>query len=258
MKIVVPVKLVPDLVEELVVDESGAKLDALEFSLCLNEFDDHALEQAVLLKERGGGEITVIAPDMEEANDVLYSAAAKNVDQLIKLAGVTDENMSNHAYARMLTPVIKELSPDLVLTGVQAHDDLDGQLGPLLAEYLKLPYVGYVAGVDNVNGKAIAFKEYPGGLLAKMEVTLPAVLGIQAAEQPPRYIAFSRIRQAMSTASIEERATTDADHSGVPEISQLYPPIAAQRAEMLEGEADEIAAQLLSILAERGFLQRGH
>ena len=90
-----------------------------------------------------------------------------------------------------------------------------------------------------------------------MEVNLPAVLGIQAAEQPPRYVAFSRVRQAMKTAAIEERTAIDTDQSGAPDVSRLYQPEGGKRATMIEGEADEVAAQLLAILSERGYLQRG-
>lgn len=257
MRIAVPIKLVPDLVEELIIDESGTALDALELSLCLNEFDDHAIEQAILLKERDGSQATIITPDVEGADHVLFNAAAKGADQLIRLAGDFENGVSNHAYARLLKPVIMELKPDLILTGVQAHNDLDGQLGPLLAEYLGFPYIGYVAGVKVARDKAVLRKEYPGGLVGELEVTLPAVLGIQAAEQPPRYVAFSRIRQIMKTAVIEEQAVLEPDETGVPVVTQMYQPKTGQQAQMLVGEANEIAGQLLGILAEKGYLNRG-
>jgi electron transfer flavoprotein beta subunit len=257
MRVVVPVKFVPDLVEELVIDESGVTLDSMELILCLNEFDDHAIEQAILLKERDGSQVTIIAPGLEEADNVLFNAAAKGADQLVRLAGDFDENMSSHAYARILTPIMRDLEPDLILTGVQAHNDLDGQLGALLAEYLKFPYVGYVASVKSVNGKAEVRKEYPGGLMVKLEVNLPAVFGIQVAEQPPRYVAFSRVRQAMKTTAIEERTAIDPDHTGAPDVSRLFQPVSSKRATMIEGEADVIAARLIAILTERSYLQRG-
>ena len=167
MNIVVAVKLVPDLVEELEIDDSGAALDMTWMRLIINEFDDHAIEQAILLKERGGGQLTVIVPDAEGADDVLYAAAAKGADRLIKLMGDFEEGVNNHALARVLATIVKELQPDLVLTGVQAHDDLDGSVGPLLAEHLGMPYVGYVAGVEMSDGVATARKEYPGGLIGK-------------------------------------------------------------------------------------------
>jgi electron transfer flavoprotein beta subunit len=87
MNIVVPVKLVPDLVEELEIDESGTALDTTWLRLIINECDDHAIEQAILLKERGGGQVTILAPDAEDVDDVLYTAAAKGAGRLIKLTG---------------------------------------------------------------------------------------------------------------------------------------------------------------------------
>ena len=206
MNIVVPIKVVPDLVEELAIDDSGAALDTDWLRLMLSEFDDHAIEQAILLKERDGGQVTVVAADAEGVDDVLYAAAAKGADRLIKLTGDFEEAVNNHALARVFAAVVKELQPDLVLTGVQSYADMDGSVGPLMAEYLGMPYVGYVAGVAVSADKATARKEYPGGLVAEMEVTLPAVLGIQASEDPPRYVAFSKIRQAMKTAMIDEHS----------------------------------------------------
>ncbi len=254
MNIVVPVKLVPDLVEELEIDESGTALDTTWLRLILNEFDDHAIEQAILLKERGGGQVTVVAPDVEDVDDVLYTAAAKGADRLIKLTGEFEEGVNNHALARLLTPVVKDLQPDLVLTGVQAHNDLDGPVGPLLAGYLGMPYVGYVAGVTARDGKVAVRKEYPGGLSAEMEVTLPAVLGIQAAEEPPRYVAFSKVRQAMKTATIEELPAPELDLSGGPTVGRMFQPEVGERATIIEGDEEEVATRLVELFKELGVL----
>ena len=254
MHIVVPVKLVPDLVEELVMDESGAALDASAVRLVLSEFDDHAIEQAILLKERSGGQVTVVAPAVEGADEVLYTAAAKGADRLVRLTNDFERGMNNHGLARALAEVLKTLQPDLVLTGVQAHDDLDGSLGPLLAEYCGMPYVGYVAGLALAEGKAVARKEYPGGLAAEMEITLPAVLGIQAAERPPRYVAVSKVRQAMRTATIAETRVASLEPGGGPAITRLFLPEAGRQAVMIEGSVEEIAARLVAIFKELGLL----
>ncbi len=254
MKIVVPVKLVPDLVEELLIDESGTALDTTWLSLILSEFDDHAIEQAILLKERDGAQVTVVVPDVEGADDVLFTAAAKGADRLIRLVGPFEPTVNNHALARAFAPVVRELQPDLVLTGVQAHSDLDGPVGPQLAGLLGLPYVGYVAGVRVQGDRCLVRKEHPGALLAEMEVALPAVLGIQAAEEPPRYVAFSKIRQAMKTAAIEEWPVDELDPSGGPAVRRLFQPEVGERATMLEGDVDEIATRLVGILEELGVL----
>ena len=254
MNIVVLVRLVPDLVEELTIDPSGTALDASWLRLIINEFDDHAIEQAILLKERGGGRVIIVAVEAEGVDDVLYTAAAKGADQLIKVGGEPGSGANNHALARGVAAVVKELQPDLVLTGVQAHNDMDGPVGPLLAEGLGMPYLGYVAGVTVSSGKATARKEHPGGVIAEMEVDLPGVLGIQAAEKPPRYVAVSKVRQAMQTATIESRPLAESDASGGLPIGRLFQPEASRRATMIEGDVEGVAARLVEFLKEAGVL----
>jgi electron transfer flavoprotein beta subunit len=254
MKIAVPIKFVPDLVEELNIDLSGTALDTSWLRLIINEFDDHAIEQAILLKERGGGEVIILAAEAEGVDDILFTAAAKGADRLIKLTGDVGSGLNSHAAARALTELLKEIQPDLILTGVQAHNDLDGSVGPLLAEYLDMPYVGYVAGASTAGNTVIARKEYPGGIIAEMEVKMPAVLGVQAAEQPPRYVAYSKIRQVMSTAKIEERTISDVDSSGGASVSRMFQPESGQRAAMIAGGADEVADKLIGIFKELGVL----
>jgi len=253
MNIIVPIKMVPDLVEELSIDPSGAALDTAWLRLILNEFDDHAIEQAILLKERLGGQVTVIAPDAPDVDDALFTAAAKGADRLIKLTGDT-ESLNSHAIARAMAAIVKLEIPDLILTGVQAHNDLDGQVGPLLAEYLSLPYVGYISAVKIEHNMATVTKEYPGGLLAEFMVELPAVLGIQASDEPPRYVAFSKVRQAMQTASIEEHDIGALDITGSATLSRMFQPEAGERAEMLAGDAGEVATRLIEIMQEHDVL----
>ncbi len=142
MNIVVPIKLVPDLVEELPTEAFIRLWDTTWLSLILNEFDDHAIEQAILLKEKKGGQVTIVAFEAEGVDDALYAAAAKGADRLVKLTGELETVVNNHARAQLMAVTIAELQPALVLTGVQAHDDLDGPLGSLLAEHLIMAYVG--------------------------------------------------------------------------------------------------------------------
>ena len=254
MNIIVIAGLVPDLVEELEIDENGTALDTAWLRMIINEFDEHAIEQAILLKERDGGQVTVLAIDQEEIDEVLFTAIAKDADRVIKLLGDFEEDINSHALARVFAEVVNDLEPDLILTGVQAHTNLDGAIGSLLASILEMPYVGYVAGLDIADGKVTAKKEYPGGLIGEMEVSLPAVLGIQASEQPPRYVAVSKVRQAMKTATIEEQDAVDLDTSGGLDVSRMFLPEAAEREEMIEGDEDEIADRLVELFKEVGVL----
>ena len=255
MNIVVALKLVPDLVEELVLDEQGVALDETCLRLIVNEFDDHALEQAILLKEAGAGPVTVMAPEMDGADDALYVAAAKGADRLIRLKGDFGQGVPSHGLARVFANAMKTLRPELILTGVQAHNDLDGPIGPRLAELLGMPYVGYVSGVALAGNVATVRKEYPGGLIAEMEMVLPGVLGIQASAQPPRYVPISKIRQAMKTASIENVPAAELEAVNGWPVSRLFLPAPAARAEMIEGDAGVVAARLVELFREQGILE---
>jgi electron transfer flavoprotein beta subunit len=127
-------------------------------------------------------------------------------------------------------------------------------VGPLLAEYLGIPYVGYISGVTVEDGTSKVRKEYPGGLIAEMEIVLPAVLGIQAAEEPPRYVAISKVRQAMKSATIDEQEVFELDPSGGPTVSRMFQSETGARATMIEGDEEEIAAKLVEIFKEIGVL----
>jgi electron transfer flavoprotein beta subunit len=254
MNIIVLVKLVPDLIEELRIDANGTRLDTSFMRLIINEFDEHALEQGILLKEREGGTVTVIVPKVEGADDMLFAAATKGADHLIKLTGDFEDGANNHQLAKALQDVVKRLQPDLVLTGVQAHNDMDGALGPLIAALLGMPYVGYIAGISINGDQCVVQKEYPGGLIAEMKVKLPAVLGIQAAEKPPRYVAISKIRQAAKTSTIEDQTVViEADGSQLT-ITRMFPAEVSEHATMIDGSEDEVADHLIAIFKEIGVL----
>jgi electron transfer flavoprotein beta subunit len=253
MKIYTFVKMVPDLVEELEIAEDNKSLDMTWLRMTINEFDHHAVEQSILLKEATGADVTVIAPDSDDVDDVLYTAAALGADHLIKLTGL-EEHPLNQTLAQACMTFLADHQPDLILTGVQAHDDLDGQFGALLAGNLDIPYIGYVSKVRIENHKAVLNKEYPGGLIARMETELPAVLGIQAAEQPPRYVAFSRIRQAQNTSTIDE-VEVSIEEQKSPDILSMYLPESADRAEMIDGDLPEQASRMLKLLREINVIQ---
>ena len=254
MNILVFAKMVPDLVEELSVDSSGARLD-LDFArFIISEFDEHAIEQAILLKEEHGGSVTVVGFDDEGIDDVLYTSAAKGADHLIKLPGISAAHLGNHLLARIGQKLVTELHPDLILTGVQAHNDLDGSLGVLLAGIVSVPYVGYVSGVALKDEKLTIRKEYPGGLIAELEAAPPIVLGIQSAAKPPRYVAVSKVRQAMKTATIEEREAAVPEAVETALVSKMYKPDSKEHATMLGGTPDEVAGKLVGIFKELGVL----
>lgn len=256
MNIIVAVKQVPDLVEELEINETGTDLDRDTLSFVLNEFDDHALEEALLLKEAAGGTVTVIGVDTTgEIDQILYTAIAKGADRALKIVGDFEgEALSSHALARLLADAIRETDYDLILVGVQAADDLDGQVAPMLATHLGVPHVGVVTSVEVTNGTATLHKEYWGGIMAEPVVTLPAVLGIQAARQSPRYAPVSRVRQAMKEATIDEIEVDEVPAVPLAPVRRMFKPEVAGRAEFIEGKPEAAAGRIAEILRERGII----
>ena len=144
-----------------------------------------------------------------------------------------------------------------MLVGSYAHDELESTLAPLLALKMDLPFVGVVRGVrlPATAPRATVFKEFPGAALAKMNVKLPALLGILSADEPPRYVPVSRIRAAMKTAKIEEQEVEAAAAASPVAIERLYHPAAGERAEILGGSAEEVAAKIVNILKEKGVVK---
>lgn len=255
MNIIVAIKHIPSLLDELELDADGTNLDFDAVDFVLNEFDEHAIEQAVLIKEAAGGEVTVLGVDLlGELDGVLHAALAKGADNAAKIVGDLEPGLDSHTQARLLANAIRDMPCDIILTGVQAADDRDGQIGPMLAAYLNLPYVGVVAGVTVADGKAIVHKEYAGGVMAEFEVSLPMVVGVQVASQPPRYAPISKIRQIAKTATIEEVEAGVGGPGAGSTVRKMSPPVSAGHAEMIEGDAAAVAEKIVGILKERGLL----
>jgi len=260
MNITVLLRMVPDVVEELEIAPDGRRLDDEMLRMILSESDDHALEQALLLKECLGGSVTAIAPEASEVNDALYTAVAKGADRAMKLTGLAAGGSTTvlaRAFARVLSGGAGVVPADLILTGVQAHDDLDGLLAPLVAHHLGLPHVSIVTRVQVAADRktAIVAREYPGGVHGEFEVPLPAVLGIQAAEKPPRYVPVAKVRAAMKSARIEEldQAAWEVPPAQI-EVLRMDKPEVSSHAEMIEGTPDAMALRVCEILDARGLL----
>lgn len=256
MRIVVAVKQVPDLVEELELSADGTDVDREFLRFVVNEFDDHAVEEALLIKEAAGGEVTVVGFDEPDVDQTLSTALAKGADRAVKLTEVGEGWLPTPTRAAILARWLEGNPFDLVLTGVQAVDDLEGQLAPSLGAILGIPHVSVVVGAEPVDGKVIVTQEFGGGRANRLELRPPAVLGIQAARQAPRYVSISRIRQAQQAGGIEEVALAPPprDVAG-PRVRRLLVPEMGAGAEMLEGTAEEVAARIVGVLRARGVVK---
>jgi electron transfer flavoprotein beta subunit len=199
-----------------------------------------------------------MALDAPEVDDVLFTALAKGADRAVKIP-IGQAGLGTVASARVLADLFAAsgpLAPDtLLLPGSQAIDDLEGEVAPFLAAALDLPYVGVVCGVKPAaDGKVTVMKEFAGGLRAEFEVTLPAVLGIQSAEKPPRYVPVAKVRAVMKSATIEEADVPAPERPIRLDIERTYKPEAAGRAEMFEGAPEEVADKLVEVLAKTGVI----
>jgi electron transfer flavoprotein beta subunit len=258
MNLYVLLKMVPDTVEELNVSADGKSLDTEFLRFKLNDPDEHALEQALLLKERHGGKITVVALEAPEVDDVLYTALAKGADRAVKIP-VDQTGLGTVATAQVFATFFGShtgmITPEtLVLPGSQAIDDLEGEVAAHLAQALDLPYLGVVCSVALADGKLIVRKEFAAGLRGEFEVPLPAVLGVQSAEKPPRYVPVAKVRAMMKSAVIETADVPTPQRPKAFPVERMYKPEVVGRAQMIEGTPEEIANRIADILAERSII----
>lgn len=252
MDSVVLLRPVPDPVEELELNDEANDLDRDYLGFVLNEFDDHALEEAILLKEASGGTVTVLGlGSADEMEQILYTALAKGADEAIKL-GDDLGHLSIGVQAEVFANALAGRSYDLVLTGVQAADELDGQLAVRVASRLGIPHVSVVVGAEAGEGTVRVTKEFWGGMTADYEVETPAVLGVQAARQAPRYVAVSLIRQAQQGGALsEDELDPPEDTSGVRLVAVRLPE-SGEAAEMIDGDETEAAERIIEIIRGAG------
>jgi electron transfer flavoprotein beta subunit len=258
MNLIVLLKMAPDTVEELEIAADGKSLDMEVLRFKPSDPDEHAIEEAVLLKEKHGGKVTVVALDAPEVDEVLFTAMAKGADRAVKLTGELSQVQSFAAaelLAGFLKPDGQPLPPEtLVLLRSQSIDDLEGEIGPFLAERLGLPYVCVVTRVEPDGSGLKVTREFAGGLRGELALPLPAVLGIQSAEKPPRYVPIAKVRAVMKSAKIETVGVpAPANPVRVP-VDRVYKPEPTGRAQMLEGTPETVADKMVEVLVKNSLI----
>ena len=254
MKIAVLMKDVPDLVEELELTDEG-RLAVEDMSFVPSEWDDQALEEALILKEStAGSSVTAIALDTGDVDNMPFTALAKGADRAVKLVGDLSRALSNQGRAALLAAYCQTQGFDLVMTGVQAIDDIDGQIAGLVAGHLGAAHASVVRDVALGSGQVTCIQEYSGGKMAELSLSTPAVLGVQAAQKPPRYVTVSKIRQIQKSVTLEEVEVT---LRAAPElmVRRLYPPVASSHAEMWGDDVDTVADRIVNLLEEHKLLR---
>jgi electron transfer flavoprotein beta subunit len=254
MNIAVAIRLMPKAGEELELDPSGADIDREVVEMAMSDFDDQALEEAVLIKEAIGATVTAVGLRTEGIEQALQVAYARGADRVVVVEAGDLDPYDSRTAARAFAAAFRELAPDLVLVGVQTPTDLFGQTAPYLAVDLGWPQASVVVGVTVDGGVARVTQEYAGGRLAILGLPLPAVVGVQSASSPPRYVSMGRLRQAMTEATAEPLAVAVEAPASASKLASLARPEPQLGATMLEGDADEVAEKILSVLRERGAL----
>jgi electron transfer flavoprotein beta subunit len=268
VQIVVCCKRVPDTTEaEVAVDASGKDIRRERLAFTINESDNYALEEALLIKEKLGGAVTLVSVGPKEADDVLRMGLAKGTDKALRLDDPGFAGSDGIALARILAKAIDPLKPDLVLCGSQASDDAQAEVGVMLAELLGLPHAAYVTKLGlresgpAAGNKTTVWRELEGGLLEKNEVPLPAVVTVQTGINIPRYASIMGIKRAqakelkVSDAAAAGIAAADIGASGsLTTLEKLYVPVVESHAEIIQGDVNEASGKLAGILKEKGLV----
>ncbi|NIM45488.1 MAG: electron transfer flavoprotein subunit beta [Nitrososphaeria archaeon] len=262
MNIIVCVKHVPDTTEaEFDINEDGRTVKTESFPFVINEWDEYAIEEAIIKKEQLGGSVIAITVGPEDADATLRRCLAKGADQAIRLTDAAFEGSDAYALAKTLHSVIKDLSFDLVLTGAQASDDGYAQLGVMLAELLEIPHASFVKRFDVKEGGALINRELEGGMEETLEIDLPALLTIQTGINEPRYVSIMGIRRArdkeikvLGLKDLGLRREEVGEAGSWLKIEEFHIPSPKKEAVILRGGSSDTAVQLTEILRSKGLV----
>lgn len=262
MDIIVCIKRVPETAEsDVKIDPSGKTIVEEGLVFNINEADNYALEEALLIRERLGGTITIVTMGSKDSEDTIRMCLAKGADTAVRLDDPAFADSDGIATARILGAAIKEMPYDLILTGCMASDNWFSQVGSALAEMLELPHATMVIKTDVQEKSAQVSRELEGGLLEVLDIDLPAVLTIQTGINEPRYASIMGIAKA-SKKEIAEKSMADVglteDVVGLTGsktfVDNLSLPVQDKMAELIPGAPEEAAEKLSGILKERGLL----
>lgn len=262
MDLVVCVKRVPETEAGLRLKPDGSDIERSGLAYDLNDFDKYALEEALRIKEKKGGTVTVVTVGGPECDETLRQCLAKGADAAVRCWGDDMKGSDEVTIARILAAAIKPLKHDVVLCGVQSEDEDASVVPPALAELLGMPSLTVVTKTEVQDGAIKVHRELEGGVNAVVECPLPALLSIQTGINEPRLAALRGILAAKSK-PITAKASKDLGLEGQvgaqaakARTLKLAPPPAGQGARMLQGSEDAQAKELVALLREKGFGRR--
>jgi electron transfer flavoprotein beta subunit len=247
VKIIVCIKQVPAKDAPLAIAGNWIKESDIGFEM--NEPDSFALEEALRLKEKHGGEVLVLSMGPERVKQTIKEALAKGADRGIHIADDLFAQLDPLGAASTLAAAVKNENADLILTGLQSDDQGFGQTGVLLAALLDRPHATIIMAIEYGQEKLKLKRELEAGWFQWIECPLPAVLSIQSGINKVRYATLKGIMQAKK----KEIATVTRETLGIKteptqKVERIYVPVKTKKTEFLSGTPQEVAAKLVEKL----------
>jgi len=249
LNIAVCIKQVPAKDAPLQILEGGAWIRETDIGFEINEPDSYALEEALRLKEKHGGEVVALSMGPERVKQTIKEALAKGADRGIHVADDKFFLLDPLASARSLAAAVQKQKFDLILTGLQSDDHGFGQTGVLLAGLLGLPHATIIMQIEVADGRMKLKRELEAGWFQWVELPLPAVLTIQSGINKVRYATLKGIMAAKK----KEITTVPRESLGVvseptQRLERIYVPQKTKKTELLSGTPKEAAAKLVEKL----------
>ena len=247
MKVLVCVKQVAILGDEVEFTEDERDVDPDYLDFALNEWDTYATEEALRMVEAAGsGEVVVVSVGDEDVEVCMRRCLAMGADRGIRVEA--ERTLDPIQVARALAEVVEKETPDLVLAGVQSSDSVQAATGGALAGLLDMPSVAVVTKIELGERKATVYRELEGGLVDVVEVDTPAVFTIQTGINECRYATLRAIKQAEEK-EIDVRQPGDLG-AQAQRVRKMFVPPKSEGAEMLDGGAAEVAQRIKEIVQE--------
>jgi len=249
LKIVVCIKQVPAKDALLAISEGGSWIREADIAFEMNEPDSYALEEALRLKEKHGGEVVVLSMGPERVKQTIKEALAKGADRGIHVADDHFFALDPLGTARSLAAALQKEKFDLILTGLQSDDHGFGQTGVLLAELLGLPHATLIMQIEVSEARVKLKRELEAGWFQWVEAPLPAVLTIQSGINKVRYATLKGIMAAKKKEMVTiSRAALGVVSEPTQRLERIYVPHKAKKTEFLSGTPKEAAAKLVEKL----------
>ncbi len=260
LKIIVCIKLVPAVTNVKINPETGTLIrDGLESEV--NPFDRYAIEEAIRLKEKHGGQVIVISMGPQQAEYALREALALGCDEAILLTDKKFAGADTLATSYTLSAAIKKIRTfDLIICGQKTTDGDTGQVGPGLAEWLNIPHVSYVRKILQVTDDIIIVERSMDNFYEEIETPQPCLITVTKEINVPRLPSFRRKIQARKM-SIRIWSSEDLDGEGLfglenspTRVLKVFHPQPRSGGEMIHGNPKRQVEQLINKLKDRKIL----